>query len=566
MSSLTRRDFIQLAAAVGVASAVDPFETLAAVKPEKFLEFDPLGNLTILFVTDPHGHLKPHYYREPSMNIGAPGMRKTPGHLTGDDFLKFYGVRPGGVEAYFGSNSGFDELSRKYGKMGGFAHIATLVKQTRRDRGADRVLLLDGGDTWQGTAVAMWTEGKGIVEAQNLLGVDAMTPHWEFTYGREIVDKRVSELKADFLAQNIRDADWGEVVYPAYKIYDRGGLRVGVIGQSFPYVPIAHPADLSAGLTFGIQPERMQGYVNELRGEKKADVVVVLSHDGLEVDKKLASKVSGIDFLIAAHTHDAVYAPIVVNSTVIVQAGTHGKFLGRIDADIRGGKVVNYRYKLIPVLSSAIPSDAEMQSHIDKIYAPYKSKLEEKLGVTETTLYRRDTFYGTFDHVIMEAIRAKYDPEIVFSPAYRWGATVPSGAVITLDDVFNMTAVTYPNVYTFDMKGEQLKLILEDVCDNVFNPDPFFQQGGDMSRLLGVTYDCHINGAAFDRLHNIMVNGKPLDPNRKYKISAWGGNLYRAGENVRPGVEPVYDVVADYVRRKGKVNAPTASNVRIVGE
>ncbi len=565
MSSLTRRDFLHLAAAAGLATAADPFEALAVASPEKFLEFDPLGNLTILFITDPHGHLKPHYYREPSVNVASKMMNKTPGHLTGEDFLKFYGVRPGGVEAYFGSSAGFDELSRKYGKMGGFAHIATLVKNTRKDRG-DRVLLLDGGDTWQGTAVALWTQGKALVEAQNLLGVDAMTPHWEFTYGREIVDQRVKELKADFLAQNIRDSEWGEAVYPAYKIYDRGGVRVGVIGQSFPYVPIAHPADLSAGLTFGIQPERLQGYVNELRGGKKADVIALLSHNGLEVDKKLASRVNGIDFLISAHTHDAIFEPIVVNNTVVVQAGTHGKFLGRIDADVRGGKVVKYRYKLIPVLSSEIPADPQMQSLIDKEYAPYQAKLDEKLGVADVTLYRRDTFYGTFDHVIMEAIKDVYDPEIVFSPAYRWGATVPAGSQITVNDVFNVTAVTYPNVYTFDMKGEQLKLILEDVCDNVFNPDPFFQQGGDMSRLLGVTYDCHVNGAAFDRLHNIVVNGKPLDPDKRYKISAWGGNLYRAGENVRPDTKPVYDIVADYIKRKGRVGAPAVSNVRILGE
>ncbi|MBI4666036.1 MAG: thiosulfohydrolase SoxB [Nitrospinae bacterium] len=564
MSNLTRRDFMHLAAAAGLLATTDPLEALAAVDPEKFLEFEPLGNLTLLFVTDPHGHLKPHYYREPSINIGPSNMNKTPGHLTGEDFLNYYKVKKGSVGAYFGANVAFEELSKKYGKMGGYAHIATLVKNARKSRGADRILLLDGGDTWQGTAVAMWTEGKAMVEAQNLLGVDAMAPHWEFTYGRNKVDQRVSELKGDFLAQNIRDADWGEMVYPAYKIYERGGVKVAVIGQAFPYVPIAHPGDLSAGLTFGVQPERMQAYVNEVR-DKKADVVVALSHNGLEVDKKLASQVSGIDFLISAHTHDAVYAPIIVGKTVVAQAGTHGKFLGRIDAEVKNGKVGKYRYKLIPVLSQSIEPDGEMQSLIDRAYAPYAQKLSEKLGVAETTLYRRDTFYGTFDHVIMESIRSKYDSEIVFSPGYRWGSTIPAGAPITMDDVYDMTAVTYPNVYTFDMKGEQLKLILEDVVDNVFNRDPYFQQGGDMSRLLGVTYDCHVNGEPFDRLHNVLVNGKPLEAQRKYKLSAWGGNLHRAGENLRPESAPVYDVVAEYIRSRGKVSAPVTSNVRVVG-
>lgn len=564
MSDLTRRDFLEIAAVAGITAASDPLEALAATTPEKVMEFESLGNLTLLFVTDPHGHLQPHYYREPSTNVGPSNMNKTPGHLTGEDFLKFYNIKHDSVRAYFGSNIGFEELARKYGKMGGYAHIATLTKNIRKERGEDKVLFLDGGDTWQGTAVAMWTEGKAMVGAQNLLKVDAMCPHWEFTYGRDIVDQRISELGADFLAQNIRDAQWGDKIYPAYKIYERGGVRVGVVGQSFPYVPIAHPKNLSEGLTFGVQPERMQGYVDELRKEKKVDVVVVLSHDGFEVDKKLASQVKGIDFLISAHTHDVVYRPVMVNNTAVVQAGTHGKFLGRIDAEVRGGKVLKHKYKLIPVLSSAIPADPVMQKYIDDVYAPWKDKLSEKLGVTETTLYRRDTFYGTFDHVIMQAIRDKYDSEIVFSPAYRWGSTVLAGSPVTLERVYDMTAITYPNVYTFDFNGARFKEILEDVCDNVFNVDPYFQQGGDMARLLGVEYDCHINGKPFDRLHNIKVNGKPLDPNRKYKVSAWGGNLYLAGENVRANPQPSYDVVADYIRRKGKVSAPTKSNVRIV--
>lgn len=564
MSDLTRRDFLELAAVAGVAAAADPLEALANTTPGKIMEFEPMGNLTLLFVTDPHGHLTPHYYREPDTNIGPANMYDVPGKLTGEKFLDYYNVKRGSVASYFGSSAEFEELAEKYGKMGGYAHIATLVKRTRKERGGENVLLLDGGDTWQGTAVALWTKGKAMVGAQNLLKVDAMCPHWEFTYGREVVDERISEMSADFLAQNIRTEPWGEQVYPAYKIYERGGARVGVIGQSFPYVPIAHPADLSEGLTFGIQPDRMRMYVEELRKEKKVDVVVVLSHDGLEVDKKLASQVEGIDFLISAHTHDVVYRPVMVGKTAVVQAGTHGKFLGRIDADVRGGKVRDFRYKLIPVLSSAIPEDPAMSKYIESVYAPWSEKLSEKLGVAETTLYRRDTFYGTFDHVIMQAIRDRYDSEIVFSPAYRWGSTVPAGSEITLERVYDMTAITYPDVYTFDFRGDRLKEILEDVCDNVFNKDPYFQQGGDMARLLGVTYDCHVNNEIFDRLHNVKVNGRPLDPNRKYKVSAWGGNLYRAGENLRPGHAPVYDVVADYIRRKGKVSAPARPNVRVV--
>jgi len=560
---VTRRRFLQgvLAAELAHVTGLAP-EALAKAGPDELFGFRPVGNLTLLFVTDLHAHLRPIYFREPSVNMGPPGMADVPGHLGGAAALRYWGIKPGAVDAYFASSVEFEELARRYGRMGGVAHIATLVKRVRAERGG-RVLLLDGGDTWQGTGVGLLTRGKAVVEAQNLLGFDAMTPHWEFTYGKEDTLNRIGELSADFVAHNVADDVWGEPVFKPYTIKETQDLRVGVIGQAFPYTPIAHPRELVEGWTFGIKEDRVQQLVDELRG-KKVDLVVLLSHDGLEVDRKLASLVKGIDVIVAAHTHDPLPQPLKVNNTLIVQAGSHGKYLGRLDLEVTAGKVARYEHKLYPVLSGHIPADPAMEALVNRVHAPFEAMLGETLGVTESLLYRRDTFMGTFDELIVEAIKDAYDPEVVFSPGFRWGTTLLPGDAITMKDVYDLTAITYPDVWTFDLAGGRLKDILEDILDNVFNPDPFLQQGGDFTRLHGVDMVVEAAAPVMKRIREFSIGGKPFDPTRMYKVSAWGGSLYRAGVNVRPGQRPVYEVVADYLRRKKTVRVARPDYLRFV--
>lgn len=564
--NLTRRDFLELAAIAGISlTSGDALAQLNKMKPEELISFKSVGNITLLHICDMHAHLKPLYWREPSTLVSHPTLVGKPGFLCGKAYLEYYGVKPGTLRAYFDTYLDFPELAHKYGKMGGVAYMATLVKQIVAERGKDKVLFMDSGDTWQGTAVGLFTKGKAIVDAQNLLGIDVMVGHWEFTYGKERVLELVeNHLNAEFIAQNIKDAMWEELVFKPYTIKEINGVKIGIIGNAFPYTPIANPKQFVEGWTFGIQPESLQQYVDELRNDKKVDLVVLLSHDGFALDQALAKMVNGIDIIFSGHTHDPAPKPIFVNKTMIVIAGSHGKYLGRLDLDVKNGKIRAWNYKLIPVASNFIKPDPEVEKFVEDVYKPYKDKLDQVIGKTETLLYKRDTFYSTFDRLIGEAIRDKTDAEIVFTPGYRWGTTILPGEEITVDNVYEMTAITYPDVYTFEMTGEQIKMILEDIADNAFNANPLYQQGGDMSRLLGLEYEIKLGAPAGTRLRNIKVNGKDLDPKRSYVVSAWGGNLYRVGKNVRPDHPPVYDVVIEYIKKQKVVKVPYESNVKVL--
>ena len=563
--NLTRRDFLELAAIAGISlTSKDALAKLNKITPEELMGFKSVGNVTLLHICDMHAHLKPLYWREPSTLVSAPELVGEPGFLCGKAFLEYYGIKPGTLEAYFDTYLDFPELAQKYGRMGGVAYMATLVKQVIAERGKDKVLFMDSGDTWQGTAVALFTKGKAIVYAQNALGIDVMVGHWEFTYGKERVQELIDNyLNAEFISQNIADEMWEELVFKPYTIKVINGVKIGIIGNSFPYTPIANPKEFTEGWTFGIQPERMQGFVDELRNEKKVDLVVLLSHDGFSVDITLPKLVKGIDIIFSGHTHDPAPKPIFVNNTMIVIAGSHGKYLGRLDLDVKNGKIRKYNYKLIPVATNFIKPDPDVEKLVNKAYAPYEKQLNQVIGKAETLLYKRDTFYSTFDRVIMDAIKEETDCEIVFSPGYRWGTTILPGEDITVDNVYEMTAITYPDVYTFEMTGSQLKMILEDVADNAFNSNPIYQQGGDMSRLLGMEYEIKLGAPAGKRLRNIKVNGKDLKPNRSYIVAAWGGNLYRAGKNPKK-YKPVYDIVINYIKKHKNINPPTKSNVKIL--
>jgi len=562
--NISRRELFHLAAIAGLSlAAEDVFAKLNDLNPEKLFEFKPVGNVTLLHICDMHAHLKPLYWREPSTLISARELIGTPGFLCGKAFLKYYGIKPNTTRAYFDTYIGFEELTKKYGKMGGVAHIATLIKQIKAERGNDKVLFMDSGDTWQGTAIGLFTKGLAVVEAQNALGLDVMVGHWEYTYGKDRVLELVNKhLKAEFISQNVADDMWGELIFKPYTIREVGGVKVAVIGNSFPYTPIANPKEFTEGWTFGIQPERLQKFVDEVRN-KGADVVVLLSHDGFTLDQALAKMVKGIDVILSGHTHDPAPKPVIVNNTIIVIAGSHGKYLGRLDLEVKNKKITNFAYKLYPVASNFIKPDKEVQDLVNKLYEPYEKQLSEVIGKTEKILYKRDTFYSTFDRVMMDAIKEEADCEIVFNPGYRWGTTLLPGDNITVDDVYSMAAITYPDVYRFELTGAQIKNLLEDVADNVFNPNPLYQQGGDMSRTLGLEYAIKISAPTGQRISGIKVNGKDLDPNRTYVVASWGGNLYKMGKNAKK-LRPSYDITLDYIKRVKVVNPPLKSNVKIL--
>jgi len=570
---ISRRDFMHIAAILGLGAATGGIaspKTSASIGLKDIYDFKATGNFTLLHMCDIHAHIKPLYWREPSTLISAPNLVGTPGFLCGEAFAKHYGLEPSSLDAYFDTHVDFETLAKKFGKMGGIAHMKTYLDHVRKQRGADNVLFLDSGDTWQGTGVALKTRGEAIVKAQNYLGVDVMTGHWEFTYGKERVLELIEMLDAKFVAQNVIgndpfEDDYEELIFEPYTIQEKGGAKIGIIGQAFPFTSTANPKEFTEGWSFGIRPETLQTYVDELRKGHKVDCVVVISHDGFSVDQEVARMVHGIDFILSGHTHDPSPKPIVINGTVIVIAGSHGKYVGRLDIDAKDGKVHDYEFKLVPIASNIIPADPEGVKLVHDIYAPYDTEMNEVLGKTKNILYKRDTFFSTFDQLINDAILDEMKCDISFTPGYRWGTTVLAGDDILMDNVYEMCGITYPNVYTFELQGKQIANLLEDIADNVFNANPLYQQGGDMSRLGGATYSIAIAANAGKRISKLMIGGKPIDLNKTYIVSSWGGNLQNAGSNLQKDkTRAVYDVTRDYIKRQEVVDVSNAGNVTLI--
>ena len=568
--NLSKREFVQVLGAASVAGMAlgRHADADAATAQRGLYDIAPFGNVSFLHMTDCHAQLKPIYFREPSVNMGLGSMRGQLPHLVGESLLKLAGVRPGSAQAYGYTYLDFEKAARRYGKVGGFAHLATLVKQLKASRPG--ALLLDGGDTWQGSATALWTNAQDMVEAAKLLGVDVMTGHWEFTYGmervKEIIEKDFKG-QVDFVAQNVKTHDFGDPVFKPYVMREINGVSCAIIGQAFPYTPIANPRYLVADWSFGIQDENMQKVVDEVRG-KGAKVVVLLSHNGMDVDLKMASRVRGIDAIFGGHTHDGVPVAVPVanggntagGKTLVTNAGSNSKFLGLMDFDVKGGRVVDFRYRLLPIFANQLKADPAMDALITKVRAPYEAKLADKLAVTDGLLYRRGNFNGSWDQLICDALMDVQGAEIAFSPGFRWGTSLLPGDVITRELMMDQLAITYPYATLTEMSGETIKTILEDVADNLFNPDPYYQQGGDMVRVGGLAYTCTPNEKMGGRISDMRLGGKQIEADKKYKVAGWAPVAEEA--RTAPGNKPVWDVVEGWLKAQGgrvkprKVNTP----------
>ncbi len=586
--SINRREFIQLmgiAAAAGMLPGCDSKSGKAgstALTPENLYNIPKFGNVGIMHITDTHAQLNPIYFREPNVNLGLGEAFGKPPHVVGDKLLQSFGIKPNSIEAHAFTYLNFNEAAKLYGKVGGFAHMRTLVKKLRAEHGLNNTLLLDGGDTWQGSGTAYWTRGKDMVGATNLLGVDVMTGHWEFTYLDKEVIANVRDFKGDFVCQNVRvkeDAAFnykfadfagfnensGHAFKP-YTIKDMGGVRVAVIGQAFPYTPIANPSRFIPDWTFGIRDQEMQTLVDHVRATERPDAVIVVSHNGMDVDLKMASVVSGIDAIFGGHTHDGMPRPTIVSNkggkTLVTNAGSNGKYVGFMQMDVRNGKVQDFRYRLLPVFSNLLEADKEMSAYITKVREPYLKTLNEELAVAEGLLYRRGNFNGTFDQIICDALRVVGGAQISLSPGFRWGTSVLPGQTITMDNVMDQTCITYPETYVREMTGTEIKAILEDVADNLFNKDPYYQQGGDMVRVGGMDYTIDINNTIGKRVTDMRLdNGTAIEPSKVYTVSGWA----TVGSQ-SPG-RPIWEVVAEYLRdekvaRIKKLNTPAIKGAK----
>jgi len=564
--SLSRREFMQVLAIAGAGGMALHHQDVLAAKPgagERLYDVPKFGNVSFLHFTDCHAQLQPIYFREPNVNLGVADAVGRPPHIVGEHVLKEFGFKPNTAAAHAFTYLDFSQAAKTYGKVGGFAHLATLVKQLKASR--PHALLLDGGDTWQGSATSLWTNGQDMVDACKLLGVNMMCPHWEFTFGakrvQEIVEK---DFKGhiDFLAQNVKTTDFEDLVFKPYSTRVINGVKIAVIGQAFPYTPIANPRHMVPDWSFGIQDEHMQKMVDQARAEG-CQAVVVLSHNGMDVDIKMASRVRGIDAILGGHTHDGMPAPVVVKNgggqTLVTNAGSNSKFLGVLDFDVRGGKVQGFQYRLLPVFANLIEADKEMQTYIDKVREPFKAKLDEKLAVTEDLLYRRGNFNGSWDQIICDALMEVKGSDMAFSPGVRWGTSLLPGDTITYERMMDQMAMTYPATTLNEFTGAQIKEIMEDVCDNIFNPDPYYQQGGDMVRVGGMTYSCTPNAQAGQRINNMMLKGKPIEADKKYKVAGWA--------SVQEGAqgEPIWDVVSGYLRDKKVIKNVKVNTPQIIG-
>jgi S-sulfosulfanyl-L-cysteine sulfohydrolase len=567
--SLSRREFLQ-ALAIASAGGMSLQSNFASAQTtaQKYYDLPKFGNVHFLHFTDCHAQLLPIYFREPNVNLGIGAQEgKTP-HLVGEYFLKANGIKPGTRDAHAFTYLDYVAAAQNYGKVGGFAHMAALIKQIKASRPG--ALLLDGGDTWQGSGTSLWTNGQDMVDAALLLGVDVMTPHWEMTLG----EKRVMEIvngdfkgKVSFVAQNIKTADFGDAVFNPYVMKVQNGIQVAIIGQAFPYTPIANPRYFTPDWTFGIQEENMQKTIDEVRS-KGAKVVVLLSHNGMDVDLKMASRVRGLDAILGGHTHDGVPIPVKVKNaggvTLVTNAGSNSKFLGVLDFDVKGGKPVDFRYKLFPIFSNMIPADPAMNKLIAKVRAPYEAKLNEKLATTEGLLYRRGNFNGSFDQLILDGLMAQKNAEIAFSPGFRWGTSLLPGQPITRENLLDQTAITYPYTTVTNMNGEMIKTILEDVADNLFNPDPYYQQGGDMVRVGGLQYTIDPAETAGKRITDMRLNGKAIEANKTYKVAGWAPV---SEEAKNAGGEAIWDVIERHLRdvkvvKAVKLNEPIIKGVK----
>ncbi len=566
---ITRRDFLQVAAATaaiaGFGSGLGRAAAQGALRQDDLLRFVPKGQLTILHMADCHAQLKPLYYREPSLNLGVGAARGKLPHLTGSDLLNAFSIEERSPNAYMLSSDDYEALAKTYGRVGGMDRMAALVKAIRAERGEERVLLLDGGDSLQGSYTALESKGADMISVLDALGVEATTGHWEFTLGAGRIGEffggvdRPGSSGLAFLAGNVRDADFDEPVFRATRLFEKGGVAVAVIGQAFPYTRIANPRWLVPAWSFGIREAQLRSSVAEARAQG-AQVVVMLSHNGFDVDAKLASRVEGIDVILTAHTHDALPQPVRVGNTLLIASGSHGKFLSRLDLEVDGTGVRDVSYGLIPVLADAIAPDPDMRALIAGIRAPHQAMLATELARTEGLLFRRGTFAGTFDDLICDALLTVRDAEIALSPGFRWGGTLIAGQAVTWEDVYNATAITYPAAYRTLMKGETLKLILEEVADNLFNPDPYYQQGGDMVRVGGMGYTINVDAAMGSRIANLHLlgSGTAIEAEKAYVVAGWG--------SVNEGVEgpPIWDVLAGHLKRRQVLSPQPRKSVKIV--
>jgi S-sulfosulfanyl-L-cysteine sulfohydrolase len=560
---ISRREFLQMlalaAAGPGLHGSLAQARTLAETMyaPAKF------GDVSLIHLADRHAQLLPQYYREPSARVGVGQGRNEPPFLVGEHLLERFRVMPSTPHAHALTHLRFEDAAVVYGKVGGVAHLATVVNQLRATR--PDALLLDSGDSWVGSGLAEWTQGRDGAEVSRLLGVDAMTGDWEFALGADQLKMLLAgeaKGRTSFLAQNVRERGGGARPFRPHSIYFVGGHPVGVIGLAYPHIGRYGVKNFVPDWEFGLDEPGLQASVDSVRA-RGVRLVVLMSHAGLPADLKLAKRLRGVDVILSGHSHDPMPQPFVVrgqsNQTLVVSGGAHGKFLGLLDLRMGDSGVLDYRYSLLPIFSRLIKPDAEMAAAVDRLRQPYAARLDETLAITEGALYRRDTFKGPFDQLVLDILRSTTKAEIAIGPGYRFGATLLPGDAITWQHILDYTAGER-GYCEEELSGAEIRNRLEAWSDEVFNPDPYEQSGEDMVRTAGLDFECDPAADHGRRIRRAFVGKQSLEDGRRYKVVSWGVRSLAA-----TGTQSVAGVVADYLRRAKNIAAIEPTMPRMIG-
>jgi len=620
MKKIDRRDFLKIMGIGAGAAAVPAFipsTAMSSQAPKGFYDLPIKGNARILHITDVHGQLNPVYFREPNVNLGVGDAYGRPPHVVGKKLLKEMGLKANSPESYAYTYLDFEAAALKYGRTGGYPQIKTLLDNLRVSAGGKaNTLTIDGGDLWQGSGTSLWTRGVDMVEASNILGLDVMVGHWEFTYREDEVLSNVALFKGDFIGQNVRvkessmfgddypalverfdgrglyDEDSGHAFRP-YVIKEIGGARICIVGQAFPRTGNANPQEFFPDWSFGLREDDMIELVEQIREDENPDAIVLLSHNGMDVDIKMAERVPGLNAVFGGHTHDGMPKPIKVKNVEghecwVTNAGSNGKYVGVMDFDIQGGEIKSMEYNMLPIITDWLEPDKEMQAFIkqmrqtkydeniiesrnkkyfynkDRVGKTYAQILDEKLAKADRLLYRRGNFMGTWDQVLCNALRHEFKADVAMSAGVRWGTTTLKGDWITMEDVMTQCAMTYGETYVSEMTGKQLLDVLEGVADNLFDPDPYLQSGGDMVRIGGLDYTIDPSKKIGERITDVRLdNGNMIEPQGVYKVAGW------ATVNRTPDGRLMWDVVRDYIlAKKGEdqvLRLPKINHPKLVG-
>ncbi|HSY76212.1 MAG TPA: bifunctional metallophosphatase/5'-nucleotidase [Bacteroidia bacterium] len=415
-----------------------------------------------------------------------------------------------------------------YRNRGGFATLKTMLNELRKQNPGN-TLLVDGGDCFQGSAVASLTEGQAIVPLMNNIKYDLVLPgNWEVIYKKKMLLKDMNMYTAKKICANMFDSEdeKHELLFPPYQIFTLGGVKIGFVGYNDPLTPIRQSPGYSKGIKFTKPEQDLASYVKLLKEDNKCDMVFVVSHMGMAQQLYLSNQdyANGVDYVLGADTHERIRTPIQGKYSKVTEPGAFASFVGKLDIIIEDGKIKDEVYQLIDVDPEKYKADEEMLKQVEEAKAPYKKDLVKVIGKTTTPLMRYFTLESPMDNMITDALREKAKTDIAISNGFRFcHPIVPDEktgvADITVDHMWSMLPVNSA-IHTGDATGKQIMTWLEDELDKTFSPDATRRFGGWLVRFSGMKINFTIASERGKRVNSVTIGDKPLDMDKLYSVCA----------------------------------------------